>query len=210
MPKLDEHCKISEENSGANWKDLHKWIDEPQKKLGMKHRRERHDSSWIPFVKEQWGVRGVLEFLRHIEIDNKTTRLKLEKIYTKNFTELKQSEEKEKEHAKVWELGESNSPEAIPELIKLTKSKEKNERRLAASALGKLARFKPEIYSSAQALFRLLHDEGPQVRQYAIKAISKIKPKGAVKELEPLLIDEKEYNRIEAKQAIADIKGRFK
>ena len=48
------------------------------------------------------------------------------------------------------------------------------ERRLAVSALEKLARFKPEIYKAVDALEGLLADEKPQVRQYALKALARI------------------------------------
>jgi HEAT repeat protein len=64
--------------------------------------------------------------------------------------------------------------QVAPEIITFTKSKNSNERRLAASALGKLAQFKPHIYTAVEPLEALLDDEKPQVRQYALKAIAKI------------------------------------
>jgi len=76
--------------------------------------------------------------------------------------------------SRVMALGNSNDPSVIPELIDFTRSRNGNERRLAASALGKLARFKPEIYKAVEALEGLLGDEKPQVRQYALKALSRI------------------------------------
>ena len=76
-----------------------------------------------------------------------------------------------------------------------TTTRNGNERRLAASALGKLARFKPEIYEAVEALEELLSDEKPQVRQYALKALARM---GRVnrERLQPLLEnpEEKEYN----------------
>ncbi|MBI5286791.1 MAG: HEAT repeat domain-containing protein, partial [Deltaproteobacteria bacterium] len=75
---------------------------------------------------------------------------------------------------RVVALGNSNDPSVIPELIAFTRSNDGNERRLAASAIRKLARFKPEIYKAIEALEGLLGDEKPQVRQYAMKALAKI------------------------------------
>jgi len=79
-----------------------------------------------------------------------------------------------KKISRVAALGNSNNPSSITELIDFTKSKDGNERRLAASALGKLAEFKPDIYKAVDALEILLEDEKPQVRQYAMKALGKI------------------------------------
>ncbi len=74
----------------------------------------------------------------------------------------------------VVALGNSNDLTVIPELISFTGSKNGNERRLAASALGKFARFRPEIYEAVEALEMLLGDEKPQVRHYALKAVGRI------------------------------------
>ncbi|MFZ3090094.1 MAG: helicase C-terminal domain-containing protein [Nitrospirota bacterium] len=54
--------------------------------------------------------------------------------------------------SQIVALGNSNDPSAIPELKDFTRSKNGNERRLAASALGRLAKFKPEIYKAVEAL----------------------------------------------------------
>jgi len=82
--------------------------------------------------------------------------------------------EKDKDISRVVALGNSNDPSVILELIEFTKSSNGNERRLSASALGKLARFKPEIYTAVETLELLLEDKKPQVRQYALKALGKI------------------------------------
>ena len=76
-----------------------------------------------------------------------------------------------------------------------TTSRNGNERRLAASALGKLARFKPEVYKAVEALEGLLGDEKPQVRQYALKALARI-GKVNKQRLEPIIEnpEEKDYN----------------
>jgi hypothetical protein len=80
----------------------------------------------------------------------------------------------EKDISRVVALGNSNDPSVILELIEFTKSGNGNERRLSASALGKLACFKPEIYAAVDALETLLGDKRPQVRQYALKALGEI------------------------------------
>jgi len=95
----------------------------------------------------------------------------------------------------VVALGNSNHPSVIPEVIDFTRSRNGNERRLAASALGKLARFKPEIYKAVEALEGLLGDEKPQVRQYALKALARV-GKVTKERLEPIIEnpEEKGYN----------------
>lgn len=64
-----------------------------------------------------------------------------------------------------------DNPESIPKLIELTYSKNGNDRRIAASALGKLSKCTPNIFQAVPHLIRLLNDEKPQVRQYATKAL---------------------------------------
>ena len=104
---------------------------------------------------------------------------------------------------RVVALGKSNDPTVIPEIIRFTMSSNGNERRLAASALGRLAQFKPEIYKAVEALEGLLEDEKPQVRQYALKALDRI---GIVnKEIIKLMINnphEKDYNISIAKKLV--------
>jgi len=94
----------------------------------------------------------------------------------------------------VVALGKSNDPGMIPEIIEFTMSPNGNERRLAASALGKLARFKPQIYKAVKALEGLLEDEKPQVRQYALKALTRI---GIVNKeiIEPIINNPAEKDR---------------
>ncbi len=103
--------------------------------------------------------------------------------------------EKGTDISRVVALGHSDDPSVIPEVIDFTTSINGNERRLAASALGKLARFKPEIYKAVEALEGLLGDEKPQVRQYALKALARI-GKVNKQRLEPIIEnpEEKDYN----------------
>lgn len=73
--------------------------------------------------------------------------------------------------SKAKELGESADPSAIGELVQLTRSDSPLVRRLAASAIGKLAGIVPAKIA-VSALHPLLFDSHPQVRQYTVKALS--------------------------------------
>jgi len=53
MPSLRIHCRISKDRTGESFKELHEWIDEPQKDLGINHRTERHNNTYIPSVKDK-------------------------------------------------------------------------------------------------------------------------------------------------------------
>jgi hypothetical protein len=111
--------------------------------------------------------------------------------------------------ARAVELGESGQAEAVPELLTLVGHPSVQVRRLAASALGKLAGV-AEAASVVSALTARLRDPHPQVRQYAIKALSAY---GAA--AEPALPDlqdlvdrptEKDYNRRDAAKALATLR----
>jgi len=67
-------------------------------------------------------------------------------------------------------LGESASADAFPELAEFTRSESPLVRRLAASALGKLAGI-VDSAASVDLLRPLMADAHPQVRQYAAKAL---------------------------------------
>ncbi len=72
--------------------------------------------------------------------------------------------------ARAKALGESASVDAFPELAEFTRSESPLVRRLAASALGKLAGI-VDSAASVDLLRPLLADAHPQVRQYAAKAL---------------------------------------
>jgi len=107
----------------------------------------------------------------------------------------------------VVALGKSNDPAVISEIIEFTRSSNGNERKLAASALGKLAKFKPEIYKAVEPLEGLLEDEKPQIRQYALKALDRI---GTVNKepIERIIKSpyEKDYNISKAKSLLKKAK----
>jgi len=72
--------------------------------------------------------------------------------------------------ARATALGETAAPGVLSELAEYTRSESSLVRRLAASALGKLAGI--VAADAAVALLRpLLVDAHPQVRQYAAKAL---------------------------------------
>ena len=72
--------------------------------------------------------------------------------------------------ARSTELGNSANPQALGELAELSCSASPLVRRLAASAIGKLAGIVP-ANGSVQVLHPLLRDLHPQVRQYTAKAL---------------------------------------
>jgi hypothetical protein len=67
-------------------------------------------------------------------------------------------------------LGKSGNPAALPELVELTRSPAASVRKLAASAIGKLAGL-ADANRAVSTLVPLLHDPFPQVRQYTAKAL---------------------------------------
>lgn len=106
------------------------------------------------------------------------------------------------------ELGNSGNPNALPELCELTRSPAANIRRLAASAIGKLAGL-ADSKVAVSALAPMLRDTKPQVRQYATSALAAYSSaaKPALADLRDMAISpvEKEYNNNGAKRAIAVI-----
>lgn len=103
------------------------------------------------------------------------------------------------------ELGNSGDPAALPELANLTRSPVANVRRLAASAIGKLAGL-VEAEEAVACLQPLLQDSHSQVRQYAVKALKAygVAARCALSDLRDIAISpvEKEYNQRDAKLAI--------
>lgn len=105
-------------------------------------------------------------------------------------------------------LGNSGDPSVLPELIELTRLPVANVRRLAASAIGKLAGLADAV-EAVGALQLLLQDSHPQVRQYAVKALKAygVAAKGALPDLRDIAISpvEKDYNQRDAKLAVETI-----
>ena len=107
---------------------------------------------------------------------------------------------------RIVELGESKSPDAVPELIHALENENGNIRRLAASALGKLRGAR-----AVEPLLNLLkHESKPQVRQYAVKALGAIGDKRAEKLLQQIATNEDEmyYTRDSANVALKQLHRR--
>jgi predicted amidophosphoribosyltransferase len=105
--------------------------------------------------------------------------------------------------AHIHSLGISRSAEHLPEIINALKDPNGNVRRMAASALGKM-----RSCEAVEPLLALLEVETkPQVRQYSIKALGKIRDERARATLEIIVNDssEKEYNRKSARTALRRI-----
>ncbi|NJN96592.1 MAG: RecQ family ATP-dependent DNA helicase [Anaerolineales bacterium] len=104
---------------------------------------------------------------------------------------------------RVVALGESDNPESVPELIEALKHSDGNVRRLAASALGKIG--DPRAVEPLLAL--LATETKPQVRQYAIKTLGRLRDLRASPMLEQIAANpaEEEYNIKAAQAALAYI-----
>jgi hypothetical protein len=106
------------------------------------------------------------------------------------------------------ELGKSGRSDSVPELVVLTKSESFHVKRLAVSALGKLA----GIANPAEAvpvLMGCIRDQNPQVRQYAIKALISYGADSEISlhDLRDIITNpvEKDYNRRDAEKAVSVI-----
>jgi len=111
--------------------------------------------------------------------------------------------------ARAVELGRVGEPAGLPELLELLGKPSGQVRRLAVSAIGKLAGL-VDARDAVPALQARLLDPHPQVRQYAIKALSAYgaDASSALSDLEDISKTpiEKEYNRHDAIKAIGIIR----
>lgn len=113
---------------------------------------------------------------------------------------------------RALELGRGMDPAALPELAGLLRIPSAEIRRLAASAIGKLADFGADSGTAVAALAPVaLRDPHPQTRQYALKAL---KNYGAAAESHLHDLDElavnpavKDYVRVAAVAAAAEIRA---
>lgn len=111
-----------------------------------------------------------------------------------NYTDM---HSKDKECA-VWIIGELKDKEYSDILLKALVHKHVNIRRMAVSAMGKM-----EYTAFEGPLIRTLDDENPQVVQYAIKALAKLKSKNALKKVENIYnLSDKPYIQKTAKEFI--------
>ncbi len=173
---------------------------------------------YIDFIEVKTGTAGLSPM--ETEIKELIEKGKVRFILRKEDVEIIMPEEIEGEKFKTeleeevkgtesvtFKFGESKDPKVIPRLIEFTKSKDGNERRLAASALGKLSGFTPQMLEAVPPLIELLEDENPQIRQYSAKALGKIGRRDAIPYLKQLMNDKKEYVGSAAKLAISQIEG---
>ncbi len=111
--------------------------------------------------------------------------------------------------ARAVELGRAGESAGLPELVDLLGKPSGQVRRLAVSAIGKLAGL-VDPRDAVPALQARLLDPHPQVRQYAIKALSAygVAASSAVPDLEDISRNpiEKAYNRNDALKAITIIR----
>jgi ATP-dependent DNA helicase RecQ len=108
--------------------------------------------------------------------------------------------------SRVYSLENSGKFEHIGELIEALKDPNGNVRRLAASALGKLA-----AVEAVEPLLTLLDEETrPQVRQYAVKALGRIGDPRTQEKLKSISMDSKEkaYTREAASAALRALRPR--
>lgn len=76
MPNREIHKLISETLFGESGEDIHKWMDEPSKWLGVKHRSQRHDLTTLAFLLLTKGKRGAEHGLMHVATDKAVTKVK--------------------------------------------------------------------------------------------------------------------------------------
>lgn len=110
--------------------------------------------------------------------------------------------------ARAVDLGRSADGAVLPELLALLDTPSSETRRLAASAIGKLAGV-ADAPTAVSALTRMLRDTHPQVRQYAVKALRAYgaDSESALPDLRDVSANanDKEYNRRDAQAAIETI-----
>ncbi len=111
---------------------------------------------------------------------------------------------------RALQIGREGNIAAFDELLQLLRSSSANARRLAASALGKLAWLGVEQAAAVAALDQVLRrDPHAQTRQYAIKALKAYgaAAKGCLPDLRDLAHNhnEKDYIRRDAEAAVAFI-----
>jgi len=67
MPPTDKHYETSLKRTGKDYAELHRWIDDPEKK------NERHDFTRIwdfgPEIAARHGEEGVREYIEHLRED---------------------------------------------------------------------------------------------------------------------------------------------
>lgn len=128
-----------------------------------------------------------------------STRNKLSKYIKNNFMNMSL---KEKESA-LWLIGEMKSADCLDILVKSSVNKYVGIRRMAVSAVGKIG-----DKSCEGVLLRALEDDNPQVIQYAINALIRIKSAKAKEKIEAISKNtEKEYLKNAAAKYVEEFKN---
>lgn len=83
MSSFKEHCQFSELRTGKRFEELHRWMDEYHKEMGIEHRKKRHSLNDVEEVRKRWGDEAVIEFLVHLIADVKDTNNKLRNLFDK-------------------------------------------------------------------------------------------------------------------------------
>jgi hypothetical protein len=97
---------------------------------------------------------------------------------------------------RVLSLGRSGNPDALPELVSLSRLPSNEVQRLAASAIGTLAEFGANAEQAIAVLAPLaIHGKQPQTQQYAIRAMMKYGDAGRSYIQELRDIARNKYNR---------------
>jgi DNA helicase II / ATP-dependent DNA helicase PcrA len=108
-----------------------------------------------------------------------------------------------------YELGETGRAEAVRYLILYLSRGTANEKRLAASAIGKLSsKHKDTCREAITFLVENLSDSHPQVRQYTLKALGKFElPQSAYESIKEITLkDSMEYNRRAAEDILKNVR----
>ena len=138
------------------------------------------------------GKDDKLQLLKDLDEENKSGLTSFIKEGYQNFMI------KDKEIA-VWMLGELKKRDCYDILAKASVNKSVNLRRMAVSALGKMEDIKVE-----NILLRALEDDNPQVVQYAIRALQKVKSLRGKEKIEEIIkVTDKDYLKRAAEDYIA-------
>lgn len=102
----------------------------------------------------------------------------------------------------LWFLGEIKSTYSVKYIKTFLKCSDGNIRRICCSALGKIGDM-----SAEDTLLNCTYDKHPQVRQYAVKALSNIKSSKAISRYKEIIGDykEKDYVKRAAQFAIDEL-----
>jgi DNA-binding GntR family transcriptional regulator len=71
MPSLEHHCRESRELFGAEFREVHQWLDAFafRPPFGVFHRRVRHHEAGVEEVRKRFGARAALAARQHIRSD---------------------------------------------------------------------------------------------------------------------------------------------